>query len=125
MKKLFFVMVACAMAVCICSCERVKKSAAGKQTRVVQAEAVINPYALAGEWADSTKNAMIALDGEGTMSGKVGDTEYSQWIVAHENMLLFRGQRGGAEVVDTAMLDANKVHPDLSVAAVGCVFTKK
>jgi hypothetical protein len=59
------------------------------------------------------------------MSGKIGDTEYTHWEAAHENMLLLSGMRGGQAVTDTAMLNANKVHPDLKVDAVGCLFTKK
>lgn len=124
MKKLSVVL-ALLLVVGISSCERVKKAAAGKQTRVIQAEAEINPYALAGEWADSVKNATITLDGEGSMSGKIGDTEYTHWEAAHENMLLLSGMRSGQAVTDTAMLNANKVHPDLKVDAVGCLFTKK
>lgn len=124
MKKIIFVLAACAL-VGMSSCERAKKAAAGKQKRIVKAEAAINTDYIAGDWIDSTKNAVVTLEPTMEMSGKIGNTRYSGWDVAHEDMLLFYGERDGQNVVDTAMLNAQRMPEQLTVAATGHVYSKK
>ena len=124
MKRFVWVLAVCAL-VGMSSCERVKKASTGKQKRIVQAEAVINMEYMAGDWVDGKKNDVITLGASGDMSGKVGGTVYSEWIVAHEKMLLFRGERGGQEVIDTDMLNVDVMPEELTVAATGNVYAKK
>ncbi len=107
------------------SCKKEQQEPPKKERKVIQAEAVINPMALAGEWTDSTTHATIVLDGEGGMRGGEKGTAYTQWGVAHEDMLIFKGKRDGKEVFDTAMLDVNSVPIRVKVDKTGTIYVMK
>ena len=69
--------------------------------------------------------ACIVLDGEGGMRGGEKGTAYTQWGVAHEDMLIFKGKRDGKEVSDTAMLDVNSVPIRVKVDKTGTTYVMK